>query len=202
MAYLLFPLLDHEYNSTETLHAFSNAVFSYLDTRYEPRGSQLLEPEKMKALATFMVPQHQVDLYRQISSLVLNANFLAFRIETVYTASGPSVTRAGLLAFLRAEIMSDPNEAFRGFNQANQFMLLGPPFVRAQFPSVAEPRTKVLASYVDASMLKTVKDMGWSSTAGQEEQLRIARMNASIKARGEQACVDLLSDSKVVYRYR
>ncbi|KFH61886.1 hypothetical protein MVEG_12220 [Podila verticillata NRRL 6337] len=190
-----FPLLDHHYNSTETLRSFSSAVFSYLDMRYEPKGTQLLEPEKMKVLLSFLAPKELVQASLKISSLVFNAYFLAFHIETVFTAHGPSVTQAGLLAYFRSEIMSHPNEAFASFNKANQVMQLGPPVVRSQFPTMAEPRSKELSSYIDASIAKTIKDMGWSSVAAQEEELNAVKVRIALEQRGRQAALDLISPS-------
>ncbi|KAF9997970.1 hypothetical protein BGZ65_006471 [Modicella reniformis] len=188
-----FPLLDAQYNPTETLRSFSNAVFSYLDMSYEPKGSQLLEPEKMKALLCFLSPKERAQVTAQISSMVFNATFLAFQIETVFTAYGPSVTRAGLLSFFRCEIVSGPDEAFTNLNASNQVMRLGPPFVRSQFPQVAEPRAKELSSFVEASIIKTIKDMGWSPAATNEEELNALKLRLSLEQRGRQAALDLIS---------
>lgn len=193
------PLLDPQYNPTATLHSFSNAVFNYLDMYYEPRGTQLLESEKSKALLSFMTPQNLVAVSLQTHSLVLHTTYLAFGIETVFTAHGASLTRNGLLAFLRSEIMSDPNEAFTSFEKANQMMRLGPPFARSQFPQVAEPRAKELLSYVEASIAKCVKDMGWSSAAGQEEELNALKVRLALEQRGQQAALDLISPSVCYY---
>ncbi|KAF9309332.1 hypothetical protein BG003_009873 [Podila horticola] len=179
-----FPLLDPQYNPTETLRSFANAVFTYLDMRYEPRGSQLLEPEKMKALLSFMARNEHVQVSVQLSSMVFNTTFLAFSIETVFTAHGPSVTHAGLLAYLRSEIMSNPDEAFASLTKANQVMQLGPAFVRSQFPQVAEPRAKELESYVSASVAKSVKDMGWSPAGAHQEQLDALKTRLALEERG------------------
>ncbi|KAG0216110.1 hypothetical protein BGX28_006006, partial [Mortierella sp. GBA30] len=166
-----FPLLDQQYNPTETLRSFSNAAFSYLDMQYEPRGTQLLEPEKMKALLSFLVPKKDLQVCLAVSSLAFYTTFLAYRIETVFTARGPSVTRAGLLAYFCSEIMSDPEAAFTNFDAANQVMRLGPPFARSQFPQLPEPEAKELSSYVQASVAYTVREMGWSPATAQDEQL-------------------------------
>ncbi|KAG0349786.1 hypothetical protein BGZ54_004204, partial [Gamsiella multidivaricata] len=164
----------------------------YLDMHYEPKGSQLLEPGKMKALLSLMVPKEHLQLTLQLSALFLNADFLAFQIETVFTTHGPSVTRAGLLTFLRSEIMGNPDTAFSEFNAANQVMRLGPPFVRSQFPQVAEPRAKELAAYVQASIWSAVKDMGWSRVDEQEEQLKAMRVRMALEQQGQQAALDLI----------
>ncbi|KAG0087927.1 hypothetical protein BGZ92_006836 [Podila epicladia] len=193
------PLLDAQYNPTETLYSFSNAVFNYLDMYYEPKRTQLLESEKSKALLSFLTPENLVALSLQTSSLVLHTTYLAYGIETVFTAHGASLTRNGLVAFLRSEILSDPNEAFAGFEKANQAMRLRPPFVRSQFPPVAEPRAKELMSFIEASISKCVQDMGWSSAAGQEEQLNALKVRYALEQRGQQAAIDLVSSGVCYY---
>ncbi|KAF9100522.1 hypothetical protein BGX27_000354 [Mortierella sp. AM989] len=166
---------------------------------YEPKGTQLLEPEKMKALLSFLIPKEHAQVNLQVSSLVFNATFLAFQIETVFTAHGPSVTRAGLLTYLRCEIMGDPNEAFTNFNASNQVMRLGPSFTRAQFPQVAEPKAKELTSYVQASIEKTIKDMNWSPVAAYDEQLEALKVRMAIEQRGQEAALNLINiDADIV----
>lgn len=194
-------LLDSQFNPTETLKSFSSAVFSSLDMHYEPKRSQLLEPEKMKALLSFLSPQPQVAITSQISSLVFNALFLAFRVETVFTALGPSVTQAGLLVYLRSEIMSNPDSAFTSFQKCNQIMRLGPPFARSQFPAVAEPRAKELAAHLQASIGNTIKDMGWSAASAGNEQLNALKVRHELEARGRQNAIDLIGSSPC-YRCR
>ncbi|KAF8925196.1 hypothetical protein BGZ58_001016 [Dissophora ornata] len=179
-----YPLLDNQYNATETLRSFSNAVFSYLDMRYEPKGTQMLEPEKMKALLSFLVPKEHVKVSLLLSSLAFSTTFLAFQIETVFTAHGPSVTRSGLVAYLRCEIMGDPDAACTNLNAANQVMRLGPAFVRSQFPQVAEPRAKELMSHVQTNIGYTIKEMGWSPAAAQEEELNALKAR-KVKWEGE-----------------
>ncbi|GJJ76145.1 hypothetical protein EMPS_08504 [Entomortierella parvispora] len=191
-------LLDHQHNPTETLQSFSNAVFNSLDMQYEPKGSQLLEPEKMKALLSFLTPQPLIATSVQISTLVFNALFLAFRVETIFTALGPSVTQGGLLTYLRSEIMSDPEGAFTSFQKANQIMRLGPPFVRSQFPAVPEPRAKELAAHLQASIAKTIKNMSWSA-ASAEKQLAVLKARHALEERGRQNALDLIGSS-VCYR--
>lgn len=197
----LQALLDHQCNPTETMKSFSSAVFSSLDMHYEPKRSQLLEPEKMKALLSFVTPQPLVATTAQISSLVFNVLFLAFRVETVFTALGPSVTQAGLLSYLRSEIMSNPDSAFTSFQKANQIMRLGLPFVRSRFPAVPEPKAKELAAHLQASIEKTVKDMGWSAASAGNEQPQALKVRHKLEARGRQNAISLIGVS-VCYRCR
>ncbi|KAG0272131.1 hypothetical protein BGZ95_012130, partial [Linnemannia exigua] len=188
-----YPLLDHHYNPTETLRSFSNAVFGYLDTHYEPRGTQLLEPGKMKALLVFLSPPEYTEVNRQLSSLYFNIAFLALSIQTVFTAHGPAVTPAGLLTYLRSEIMSDPDTSgFTCFEQANKAMRLRSPFVRSQFPPVAEPRAKELQSYIETSVRKTLDDMGWSAPAVYNEELEALKVRLALEQRGQQSALDLI----------
>ncbi|KAF9908352.1 hypothetical protein EC991_009904 [Linnemannia zychae] len=175
MAYHL-QLLDYQYNPTDTLRSFSNAVFGYLDTHYEPKGTHLLEPEKMRALLVFLSTPDAVEINRQLSSLYFNIVFLALKIETVFTALGPAVTQAGLLTYLRSEIMSDPDSSgFTCFEAANKAMRLRPPFARSQFPPVAETRAKELQSYIETCVTNTLKDMNWSVQSVYDEQLEAAK---------------------------
>ncbi|KAF9079132.1 hypothetical protein BGX23_004997 [Mortierella sp. AD031] len=190
------PLLDHQYNPTETLCTFSNAVFRYIDTHYEPRGTQLLEPEKMKVLLAFLSLPEDVQVNRQVSSLYFNTVFLALSIQTVFTAHGPSVTPTGLLAYLRHEIMSDPDSSgFSSFERANNAMRLRHPFARSQFPPVAEPRAKGLQSYIEASLKNNLKDVGWSAAAVHDEALEAMKARFALEQRGQQAALDLISPS-------
>lgn len=187
-------LLDYQYNPTETLRSFSNAVFGYLDTHYEPKGTHLLEPEKMRALLVFLSLPDDVQVNRQLSSLYFNIVFLALSIETVFTAHGPAVTPAGLLTYLRSEIMSDPDSSgFTCFEMANNAMRLRPPFARSQFPPVAEPRAKELQSYIEASVRNTLNDMGWSAAAVHDEELEALKMRIALEQRGQQSALDLIS---------
>ncbi|KAK3812370.1 MAG: hypothetical protein JOS17DRAFT_469142 [Linnemannia elongata] len=197
------PLLDYQYNPTETLRSFSNAVFGYLDTHYEPKGTHLLEPEKMKALLVFLALPQDAEVNRQLSSLFFNTVFLALSIETVFTAHGPAVTPAGLLAYLRYEIMIDPDtDGFTCFEMANKAMRLRPPFVRSQFPPVAEPRTKELQSYIDASIRKTLKDMGWSAADVHDEALEAVKTRIALEQMGQQNALDLISPRTCYSCYR
>ncbi|KAF9348054.1 hypothetical protein BGX26_000493 [Mortierella sp. AD094] len=188
-----YPLLDQQYNPTETLRSLTNAVFSYLDMHHEPKGTQLLEPRKMKTLLSLMVPKEDLELNLKISNLAFNATFLAYQVETVFTAHG-------LLTYLRSEIMGDPDTSFKSFNTVNQVMRLGPAFVRSQFSHVPEPRAKELLSYIHASIVETTGDMGWTPGAGgsgssEQEQLRALKVQMALEQKGQQAALDLISPS-------
>ncbi|KAF9282092.1 hypothetical protein BGZ68_006218 [Mortierella alpina] len=188
------PLLDHQYNPTETLWSFSNAVFNYLDANYEPRNTQHLEPEKMKALLVFLSRPEDAPTNRVLSSLYFNVVYLAYKIETVFTPHGPATTRAGLLAYLRSEIMSDPDmSGFTSFEGANKAMRLRPPFTRSQFPPQAEPKAKATQSYIEATVANTLKDMSWTAAAVYNEELEALKMRYAIEERGQQAALDLIS---------
>ncbi|KAF9948282.1 hypothetical protein BGZ72_009791 [Mortierella alpina] len=110
------PLLDHQNNPTDTLRSFANAVFSYLDNYHQPKATQLLEPQKMNVLVAIMAPPEQIQATLQCSFLIFNATYVAFSVETVFNTHGACVTRSGFLTFLRSEIMSDPDEAFKDFS--------------------------------------------------------------------------------------
>ncbi|KAF9557497.1 hypothetical protein EC968_007614 [Mortierella alpina] len=171
------PLLDHQYNPTETLRSFSDAVFNYLDAHYEPRYTQLLEPEKMRALLVFLSIPEAVSVNRQLSSMYFNIVFLAYSVQTVFTPHGPAVTRAGLLTYLRSEIMSDPDSSgLTCFEQANRAMRLRAPFIRSQFPPVAEPRTKQMQSYIESTVNNTLRDMQWSEASVYNEELEALKL--------------------------
>ncbi|KAG0293604.1 hypothetical protein BGZ96_002558 [Linnemannia gamsii] len=187
-------LLDHQYNPTESLCTFSNTLFRYIDTHYEPRGTQLLEPEKMKILLAFLSPPEEVHVNRQVSSLYFNTVFLALSIQTVFTARGPSVTPTGLLAYLRHEIMSDPDASgFSSFERVNNAMRLRHPFARSEFPPVAEPKAKELQSYIEASLQSNLKDLGWSAAAVYNEELEALKVRIALEQRGQEAAINLIS---------
>ncbi|KAF9199137.1 hypothetical protein BGZ49_010791, partial [Haplosporangium sp. Z 27] len=190
-----YPLLDQQYNPTDTLRSFSNAVFGYLDMHHEPKNTQLLEPNKMKALLTLLVPKGTPQANLKLSNLIFFVTYSAFQIETVFTAHGPAVTRAGLVTYFRSEMMGDPNDSFRSFNAANQVMRLGPSFERSQFPSAPEPRAKELVTHVQSSIAATIKEMGWSAASAQSEEMDALRVQQALEAKGRQAALDLISPS-------
>ncbi|KAK5809259.1 hypothetical protein F5H01DRAFT_323528 [Linnemannia elongata] len=193
------PLLDNQYNPTEALRSFSDAVFHYLDTHYEPKGTQLLEPEKMKALLLFFSPPEDAQVNRQVSLVYFSIAFLALSIETVFTAHGPSVTPAGLLAYLRSEIMSDPEESgFLCFKMANKAMRLKHSFTRSQFPPVAEPKAEELQAYIEASFKKALRDVGWYAAAVHDEELEAVKTRIALEQMGEENAQDLIS-SRICY---
>ncbi|KAF9917253.1 hypothetical protein BX616_001553 [Lobosporangium transversale] len=196
-----YPLLDDQYNPTGTLRSFSDAYFNYLDTYYEPKGTQLLEPEKMNVIFSLTLPKEEVALNVQFGSVVYDPQFLAFQIETIFNAHGPSVTRAGFLAYLRSEIMSDPDTACKNFNSANQVMRLGPPFVRSQFPRVAEPRAKELMSYVQTRIDKDVQTIRGGVTS-EEEELNALKIRLALEQQGMQAAIDLIDGPRYCYNCR
>ncbi|KAF9579096.1 hypothetical protein BGW38_004797 [Lunasporangiospora selenospora] len=194
------PLLDHQYNPTETLRSFSNTVFRYLDTHYEPKGTQLLEYEKLQALfVLFALPENE-NVNRQLSSIYFNTVFLALKIETVFTAHGPAITPAGLLTYLRSEIMNDPEEnGFMCFDKANSALRLSPPFVRSQFPRTADPKAVQLQSYIDNNLAKALKDMKWTAAAAYNEELQAVKARIALEQMGQQNALDLLSP-RLCYR--
>jgi hypothetical protein len=80
-------------------------------------------------------------------------------------------------------------------------MKLGPPLHRAQFPALAEPKTKALDSYIDAHIMKTAKDMNWSPAAGQEQELLQAKINAELRRKAGEAAVALTDPNSGGYQY-
>ncbi|KAG0203397.1 hypothetical protein BGX28_004287, partial [Mortierella sp. GBA30] len=95
------PLLDAQNNPTRLLISFANAVFDWLDIWHAPKGSRMLEPEKMDVILALTLPN-----LKSFGYLDVNMLYLACSIETVFTASGPAVTRTGFLSYLRFEITS------------------------------------------------------------------------------------------------
>ncbi|CAO3565424.1 unnamed protein product [Mortierella alpina] len=173
------PLLDHQNNPTDTLRSFSDAVFSYLDNYHEPKATQLLETQKMKVLISMMAPPDQLQATLQCSSLLLSVTYLAFSIETVFNTHGACLTRPGFLTFLRSEIMSDPDEAFKDFSSINKAMRLGPQFSRSQFPRVADAKAKSTSAFVKENIAGALKDMAWTpsaSASNMRQQQDMARL--------------------------
>ncbi|KAF9116769.1 hypothetical protein BGX27_011083 [Mortierella sp. AM989] len=114
-----------------------------------------------------MVPPEHLEMTQKFSSLTCYASYLAYSIEIVFSPHGPSVTRNGFLTFLRAEIMSDPDEAFDYFTKYNQAMRLGPPFTRSQFPQVPDPKTLALSKLVQSTVTKNINEiMGGTGGGG------------------------------------
>ncbi|KAG0341547.1 hypothetical protein BG000_008726 [Podila horticola] len=136
------PLLDPQNNPTPLLISFADGVFNYLDHSCKPKGSGLLEQDKMAALQAFVVPhEHHINM-QEFRPVLYNSYYMAFSVETSFGVDGPAVTRPGFLTYLRAMIMSDPDEAFKDFSTVNQAMQLGPQFDRSQFLRVADPKAK------------------------------------------------------------
>jgi hypothetical protein len=108
-------LLDPQNNPTSLLTSFADRVFNYLDNTYEPKGSRLLEPDKITAMQAFITPhEHHISL-QQLHPLLYTMFYTAFIVETAFGVNGLSVTRAGFLTYLRAIIMTDPGRGFQGF---------------------------------------------------------------------------------------
>ncbi|KAF9287121.1 hypothetical protein BGZ68_002224 [Mortierella alpina] len=159
------PLLDHQNSPTVILHSFANAVFNHLDHYHQPKATQLLEPQKMKVLVAMMAPPEQILMTLQCSFLVFNTTYLAFSVETVFTTHGACMTRSGFITFLRSEIMSDPDVAFKDFSSVSQAMRLGVVFSRSQFPRVADPKAKSTSAFVQENVSKALQDMAWTPSA-------------------------------------
>ncbi|KAG0210469.1 hypothetical protein BGX28_009279 [Mortierella sp. GBA30] len=127
-------LLDSQNNPTRLLMSFSSAVFDWVDNSHAPKGSGILEPEKMDVILALTAPK-----LRSFGYLDVNIVYQAFSVETVFTASGPAVTRAGFLTYLRSEMMVDPDDALRSFNAIVTASRIGPLFARSQFLPVRDP---------------------------------------------------------------
>ncbi|KAG9320550.1 hypothetical protein KVV02_000367 [Mortierella alpina] len=145
------PLLDHQNNPTDTLRSFANAICGYLDKYHQPKATQ---PQRMKVLAVMMAPPEQIQAILQCSLLVFNASYLAFAVETVFNTHGACITRSGFLTFLRSEIVSDPDVAFKSFSSINQAMRVGPLFSRSQFSRVADLKAKRTSAFVQENVNK------------------------------------------------
>ncbi|KAF9921323.1 hypothetical protein FBU30_008690 [Linnemannia zychae] len=193
-------LYDNQYRPTKVMIEFTEAVFTFLDTHFEPKGTQLLEPEKMKAFIGFLTPNEQLPLVLPLASMILNVIYLAFKVETVFTSYGPAVTRAGFSVFLSSEILSDPDDAYTNFQKANQMMRIRPPFARWHFPRTAEPKAKELSSFVNTSVANITKDMRWRNDST-DERLEALKIQHALEERGQQAALDLISPS-ICYRCR
>jgi hypothetical protein len=144
------PLLDQQNKPTPLLISFSNNVFNYLDHTCEPKGTCLLEESKIAAMQTIILPHEYHVRMKGFRPVLYNSYYIAFSIETSFSVNGPSVTRAGFLTYLRAMIMSDPDEAFKDFKTLSQKMLLGRQLSRSQFPREADPRAKNIDKMVKA----------------------------------------------------
>ncbi|KAG0196689.1 hypothetical protein BGX28_009853 [Mortierella sp. GBA30] len=153
-------LLDPQNNPTSLLTSFADGVFNYLDYNYEPKGSRLLEQDKIAAMQAFILPQEHHIKMQEFRPLLYNTYYTAFSVETSFGVNGPSITRFGFLTYLRAMIMSDPDEAFKDFSTLNQVMRLGPQFDRSQFLRVADPGAKDIDNRLKTYISKVLRDIG------------------------------------------
>ncbi|KAF9323605.1 hypothetical protein BGZ91_003481 [Linnemannia elongata] len=154
------PLLDQQNNPTPLLTSFADDVFNCLDHACEPKGSCLLEESKIAAMQALILPhEHHIQM-QEFRPVLYNSYYMAFSVETSFSINGPSVTRAGFLTYLRAMIMSDPDEAFKDFATLNHKMQLGHKFGRSQFPRVADPKAENIAKCVKAYISKVLTAIG------------------------------------------
>jgi len=136
------------------LNSFTDDVFNYLDYACEPKGSCLLEQDKIAAMHSFILPhEHHV----RVPPCALQ--FVAFSVETSFDDNGPAITRLGFRTYLRAMIMSDPDESFKDFLTLNQEMQLGHQFDRPQFLRVADPKAKILTSALKHTFQKFLQTL-------------------------------------------
>jgi hypothetical protein len=111
-------------------------------------------------MQAFILPhEHHVKMKEQ-HPVLYNSYYRAFSVETSFSVNGLSVTRAGFLTYLRAMIMSDPDEAFKDFTTLNQRMQLGRQLSRSQFPLEADPKAKNIDNSVKAYVSKILTDIG------------------------------------------
>ncbi|KAF9918482.1 hypothetical protein FBU30_000171 [Linnemannia zychae] len=96
---------------------------------------------------------------KEFRPILYNPYYIAFSVETSFSVNGPSVTRAGFLTYLRAMIMSDPDEAFKDFTTLSQAMQLRHQFSRSQFLRVADPKAKSIDNNIKAYILKALTDI-------------------------------------------
>ncbi|KFH61807.1 hypothetical protein MVEG_12316 [Podila verticillata NRRL 6337] len=154
------PLLDLQNNPTPLLNSFADGVFNYLDHACEPKGSRLLEQNKIAAMHSFILPhEHHVKM-QEFRPVLYNSYYMAFAVETSFGDNGPAVTRLGFHTYLRAMIMSDPDEAFKNFSTLNQAMQLGHQFDRSQFLRVADPKAKNIDKRLKEYISKVLTDIG------------------------------------------
>lgn len=154
------PLLDPQNNPTPLLTSFADGIFNYLDHSCKPKGSGLLEQDKIAALQAFIVPhEHHINM-QEFRPVLYNSYYMAFSVETSFGVDGPAVTRPGFLTYLRAMIMSDPDEAFKDFSTLNQAMQLGPQFDRSQFLRVADPKAKNIDKSLKGYISTVLIDIG------------------------------------------
>jgi len=152
------PLLDPQGNQpTYALTTFADEVFNHLDYNCEPRGSGLLEQDKMAVLQGLILPHDHHTKIEEFRPILYNSYYMAFSVETTFTGNGPALTRAGFLTFLCARIRSDPDEAFKDFGIFSQALRIGSCFERSQFPfkadAVAERISKDLRAYTSKTLL-------------------------------------------------
>lgn len=153
------PLLDPQNNPTPLLKSFADGVFNYLDHACEPKGSRLLEQNKIAAMQSFILPHEHHVRMQEFRPVLYNSYFMAFSVETSFGDNGPAVTRLGFRTYLRAMIMSDPDEAFKDFLTLNQAMQLGHQFDRSQFLRVADPKAKNIDNRLKAYISKVLTDI-------------------------------------------
>ncbi|KAG0311213.1 hypothetical protein BGZ99_010318 [Dissophora globulifera] len=97
---------------------------------------------------------------QEFRPVLYNSYYMAFSVETMFKEDGPAVTRTGFLTYLRAMVMSDPDEAFKDFGIFSQAMKLGPRLERSQFPREADPEVKKIAEYLKSYTTKVLLSIG------------------------------------------
>lgn len=108
----------------------------------------------------------------------------------------PAITRAGFIEIARVEALSDPSREWGNFSR--MLRKYGLPRYRGWGDL---PRS-VLPDAPDAAMLQRVAGVNASAQRKGKEALDAAIVESQIRARGNQAAIDLISDTRrVEYRY-
>lgn len=107
----------------------------------------------------------------------------------------PAVTRNGFIEIMRIEALADPSKEWGNFSRLLKKYNL------PRYRGWGDLPRSVLPEVPDAAMLQRIAGVSAYSQRKGEEQLAAARAAAQIRARGQQAAIDLVSDRRVEYRY-
>lgn len=107
----------------------------------------------------------------------------------------PCITRNGLIEIERVEMLSDPSKEWGNMSRLLRKYNL------PQYRGWGDLPRSVVPAVADAAMLQRVASVAAFAKQKADQEIDAARANAMIRARGNQAAVDIVSDTRYEYRY-
>lgn len=107
----------------------------------------------------------------------------------------PAITRSGFIEITRVEALADPAQEWGNFSRLLRKYNL------PRYSGWGDVPRSVLPGVPDASMLARIAGVTAEAQRQGQQRLNASRVAAQLRAQGEQNAIDLISDTRVEYRY-